>query len=110
GPAVHVNRVALSVELGGSTPDPIVRLCLIRRADCRAGLVRDQANPVLVVFATGAPGTVLVVADHVLERRHRAAEVEGIALVRNRVEENPAGLQLAEVGLDRSDWVLGVLE
>ena len=38
------------------------------------------------------------------------AEVEGEALVRHRVEEDAARLQFPEVGLDRPDRVLAVLE
>ena len=42
--------------------------------------------------------------------RHRAPEVEGVALVRDGVEEDAARLQFAQVGLDRADRVLAVLE
>ena len=45
-----------------------------------------------------------------LERGHLAAVVEGIALVGNSVEEDTAGAQLPEVGADRPDRILAVLE
>ena len=59
---------------------------------------------------TASLGPVLVIIDQVLQRRHRAPMIERVALVRDRVKQDAARTELAEMGLERADRVLAVLE
>ena len=101
-PHVKVDRVVLRVQQlrGGA------RLLLGRR---RASAY-DQLRPLQVVGGAGTLRPLLVVVDHVLQRRPRPPEIERIALVGNRIEQRAAGAELVQVGLDRADRVLAVLE
>ena len=101
-PHVEVDRVILGLELAG------VRLGL--RLARRPRTLVDKRGPLEVMVGARAGRAVLVVGDHVLERRRRTAEVERIALVGNGVEQDPARAQLEQVGGDRRDRVLAVLE
>ena len=107
-PDVHVDRVVLRFQLLRHRLDLLLFPLL---AGALGRLVfEDEARPLAEVFAAGALRPLLVVGDHVLDRGDLAAEVEGEALVRDRVEEDAAGLQFREMGLDRADRILGVLE
>src|ERR1700754_2681667 len=109
-PDVHVDRVAGVFELASPHLHPLLGSRL-RGSHVRAfDLGHHIAAPLLVVLGAGALTTLLVVGDHVLDRRQRPPVVEGEALVGDGVEEDAAGTEFPQVGLDRPDRVLGVLE
>ena len=100
---MEVDRVALALELGS------LRHLLLGRGGPE---VRHQPgiDPFEVVLGPRALGTLLVVGDKMLQLGAGALPVEGEALVGDRVEEDAAGPQLGEVGLERADRILAVLE
>ena len=106
GEGVGVDRELLGFELAGELLRP-----LGKSGAFRSLLVAQHRGAVFVVVpAARALRPLSVVADHVVERRHLTPEVEGVALVGHRVEEDAARLQLGEVHADRPDRVAGVLE
>lgn len=54
--------------------------------------------------------SLLIVPDEVLEGGQRTFRVEATSAIRYGVEENPSGLELADVRTDRSQRIFAVLE